>query len=178
MRDRVEKVGTPRIGLAERAMRRFKRRKVEMKMTLDDEVIGWLNLMVRVPEAMPLRVLLGPAGERFTHYKAPDEAAARQMIALRSKWLEAKLLKVKDHNERGQPVYDIGPDPIDTSLKQTFIDRIRELQKHYKDLGMTAPFLRPYMKLQAILDGKALDIDALEDPSEDDAAPDQKGEGE
>jgi len=168
MVNRVEKVG-----LAERAQRVRRARRVEMKLHLDEGMIGLLNGLLRAPHTLPTHQL----GQReFPHYTAGDFAASREVVALQ-KWLEKACMKpIK--MESGQDGFEFIEGTY--GLKKVYVNRLLDIMKHYERMGRLASIVGPYCGLMDQLEGRIYEMD---DPSEecgeeDEIAAEGEGEGE
>jgi len=150
-----------------RVQRRWKGRKVEMKLELDVPMIRWIHTIVCVPEILPTQ-MLGGRGE-FAHYKGKDVASTKQHVSLQ-KWVKARLC---DDTEKQNFV------PGTYSLNQSLVDRLKEIHEHYKQLGMLATFAEAFVKVEAVLKGeKYIEDDSWEDPADEEDEGEGEGEGE
>lgn len=121
-----------------------------MKLTFSQKAVGLLNLMLRAPESLTSRV------QGLQPWKAKDEPGARQIIRLQH-WLEKAVLK-KVTEDR----YDI-PETWSGELPGTYVDRLKEITRHYESVGLSVSFSESYYDLLDSLEGKkpAVDLDEL-----------------
>jgi len=156
-----------KMGLAARWLGHKREGRKEMKLELDVGMIHLLNGMIRMNGLLPLGAAGGNPQNPLPLYKAPDEAAQRQMVALQ-KWVEKRLLVKKRDDGKSLDYPELGDgETVSVSLRQAYIDRIKELMKHYEKIGQLSQMVEPYLKLKDALDGKKFEYDeAVEDVEE------------
>jgi len=146
------------LGPAARWLAVKRKGRLPVKLTFSQKAVGLLNLMLRAPETLTSRV------QGMQPWKAKDEPGARQIIRLQH-WLEKSVLK-KVTEER----YDI-PETWAGALPGTYVDRLKEIARHYEPVGLAVGFSESYYDLLDSLEGKApaTDLDELvgyTDPAE------------
>jgi len=125
----------------------------EMKLSLTEGSANLLKAMVIEPHMLNLALV----GENFKHWRAHDNSGARQVVSLQ-KWLEQKVL------EKAEPKGFVAPkDGWTGALPQVYVDRLKEIVKHYEPLGMMPTVTRDYLSLVDALDGKPLEDKATEE---------------
>ena len=159
MANSVEKVG-----LAERWLNKKRGGRKKMKIAFDSPMIYLLNGMVRANRALPLADAGANPAAPLGVYKAPDEAGQRQMIALQ-KFIEKKFLAYRGPRagEGPEDIRDFIPleedETIIVGISQSYVNRIKDMMKHYKAIGQLASMVEPWIKLQDALEGKVFKVD-------------------
>lgn len=156
-----------KVGLAERWLDRKRGGREEMKIAFDRSMIFLLNGMIRSNGLLPLADASGSAQAPLAPYKADDEGAQRQMVALQ-KWMEKRLLVKRlpdpSKGEVGEDERIDFPDlkegeTITVAINKTYINRIKIIMKHYSKMGGLASVVEPWLKLQDALEGKTFEVD-------------------
>jgi len=144
-----------KIGAAARAQKLWRERKQEMKFTVNQKSVVFLNNLLRNPSALGLHWL---GKNHDAHYRTKSNAASRQVMSLQ-KWVERELDEFKGQKEI----------PLDwskeLSLKKVYVDQIIDMMDHYKELANVPSTMEFYWQLRDALEGHKFE-DKLEDPSE------------
>jgi hypothetical protein len=117
---------------------------------------------ITAPAAVLLwKMLNAPREIPDVPYKAPDDVAALEITRI-NRWLtdpKTKLISVSV----GPGGMSIAGQPRDVEVKDRFVERMKQVCKHYENGGRLAQNCAAYMELQAGLDGRALEIEDVED---------------
>ena len=93
-------------------------------------------------------------------YSAPDQPAAQDLIGLK-KW----LLDEKTPNKRAwiqDANWKFG-DNLRVKMRKRYIERIKEMLKHYQKSGRVVNNVEGYEELSATLEGKPMSIESVEE---------------
>jgi hypothetical protein len=155
-----------KVGLADRWLNRKRGGRKKMKIEFDASMIFLLNGMVRSNGTLPLADASGDAKAPLAPYKADDDGAKRQLLALQ-KWMEKKLLvkRAPDPSKGEKGTKDIIDYPeleedetIKVGINKTYVDRLKIMMKHYKKLGGLSSMVEPWLKLTDALDGTKFEV--------------------
>ena len=142
---------------------RERKRQMKLKLTTDASVI--LNAFLRQPNQLPFADL---ANRNFKPYAAGDYTGQMQVASLQ-KWFEDKVLI-----SVGKDKFKLPEEIVDVTLKNTYVTRLKEIHKHYEEMGKLATMCKPYIELGAALEGKTIELD---DPSEDNGPSEENDDG-
>jgi len=122
-----------------------------MKLKFRKDVIFVINGVLRTGQQLAMS--LGTS-----EYKAKDRPAAKQLTELR-RWMEERVLKKRKPNEvelRQAPNLEHVYDFVDYegALPKSHVDRLKDVLKTYKDMGLHASSAEGYWEVVDILDGK------------------------
>lgn len=119
-----------------------------MKLKLSKNSMGMLNLMVRLPVNLAggLRTMV----EKIKPYKAQDDVASREVGRI-ARWLEKQF---KDKSE---------PPAYEGKIEQRYVDRMKDIAKHYEEVGRSSYLVQEYVGLLDELEGKEADGEGIEE---------------
>ena len=123
-----------------------------MLLKIPKECCNLLSIMVRVPNALPLRDL------GIKPYVAKDKTGQKQLIALK-RWVEEKVME-----KAAVEGDDFKFQDYEGAIPKAYVDRLVAIMDQYEQIGrMASVMCEHFAELYAILKGKEMDeIDDLE----------------
>lgn len=129
---------------------KWRERRTEMKLSLTKEESEMIGLFICRAEMVNHQLF------DTKIYQAKDMPGAKQLSSLQN-WIESKLLFKNKVNEPLQA------QAYDGSLKQVYVDRLKEIMEHYQKAGFSTAFCKAYVSLMAKLKGETVTDDTCEE---------------
>lgn len=113
------------------------------------------------------RSLASSPDERVNEYNAKDTIAQTDCANIH-RWMTTKVATPRDD---GSGAYKMNA--YNGKIKEKYVARLKEIAKHYENIGRNVTNCRAYEELLLALDGKPMVIDAVEEDGEE-APPEKK----
>lgn len=152
-----------RIGTAQRFLDAKRERRREVKIKLNKYEVGTLNMMIRAPH------LFRQMNVNANPYPCPDAETALEVIKLKQ-WLENTVMvkEVEEAAKEGdEPIFNYRIVDWEGTIQQRYVTRLCQIFKHYKEPLNVMPHVEHWTTLNAKLNGKPIDFEALDSVSED-----------
>lgn len=147
-----------RSSLAKNFVNAIRERRVPVILKISRNSALLLNALLRQDNILPLQSvgLQRP-------FQADGETMRNQIIALRVKWLEQKVIKLdKTKNEVKFPEEG---EVLEVPLINSYIGVLKKMMTYYRPIGMLPAYAEMFAELEACLDGKTLadSLDSIEE---------------
>jgi hypothetical protein len=147
-----------KLSLAKTFVTNIRERRIPVTLKITRNCALLLNVLLRQDNILPLQSvgLQKP-------FSADGETMRNQIIALRVKWLEQKVIKLdKAKNEVKFPEEG---EVLEVPLIQSYIGVLKKMMTYYRPIGMLPAYAEMFAELEACLDGKSLadSLDSIEE---------------
>jgi hypothetical protein len=96
-------------------------------------------------------------------YKAPDQPAAEDLMGLKRWLLDKDKKRAWIENEGTQGGVWKFANGLKVKMRKRYVDRLKELAKHYQGSGRLVMNVEGYEELCATLDGKKIVVESVEE---------------